>query len=151
MLLYHMNLGYPLLSETAELHINSSEVIPRDDRAAEDLDTWNKMLAPVPNFVEQCYYHRFQGETAKLSLFNDSIKKGLQISFPTKDFPLITQWKMMGERDYVLGLEPCTNTLEGRGTIRQKGELKFLAPGESQTFTVKVSLFNEKQDWENQL
>lgn len=151
MLLYHMNMGYPLLSETAELHINSNEVIPRDDRAAEDLDTWNKILTPTPNFVEQCYYHRFPGETGKLSLFNESINKGLQISFPTKDFPLITQWKMMGERDYVLGLEPCTNTLEGRSGIREKGELEMLAPGASKTFHVKVTLFNDKADWEKEL
>lgn len=151
MLLYHMNLGYPLLSETARLHINSSEVIPRDARAAEDLDTWNQIIPPTPGFEEQCYYHRFQEKAGKLSLFNAAIEKGIQITFSTEDFPQITQWKMMGERDYVLGLEPCTNTLEGRSEIRRRNELSILQPGESRTFSVQVKLFNSSSLWKESL
>ena len=35
MLLYHVNIGYPLLDETSDLRIPSTEVIPRDARAKE--------------------------------------------------------------------------------------------------------------------
>ena len=41
MIMYHMNMGYPLLSEHSVVEVNSVSVTPRDARAAEDLDTWN--------------------------------------------------------------------------------------------------------------
>ena len=43
MLLYHINFGYPLLSENAVIKINSTKVIPRNEHAAKDLDKWNIM------------------------------------------------------------------------------------------------------------
>lgn len=143
-LLYHMNVGYPLLSETTKLSINSSKVVPRDDWAAKDVDTWDKMLEPVPNFQEQCYYHKFSEATAKVSVSNDSVGKGLELSFDTNQFPEFTEWKMMGERDYVLGIEPCSNTLEGRNGLRQSGELPYLAPGESRSFGASIRLFRTR-------
>lgn len=141
MLLYHINLGYPLLDENATLEINSSNVVPRDAHAAEDLDTWNKMLVPTPNFVEQCYYHKFTESTAKVTVTNSTIQKGLELSFDTTAFPEFTEWKMMGERDYVLGIEPCTNTLEGRNGIREKNQLTVLKPGESKKYSAQIKLF----------
>ena len=44
MLLYHMNMGYPLLCEQSELFIPAQQVLPRNDHAAEDIDTWYKIL-----------------------------------------------------------------------------------------------------------
>lgn len=49
MLLYHINMGYPLLSEDAVVTIPSSQITPRNDHAAEGLDSWHKMLPPIPD------------------------------------------------------------------------------------------------------
>ena len=47
---------------------------------------------------------------------------------------------MMGIRDYVLGLE-CGNSLpDGRDVMRKTGMLKFLKPGEKQTYEVTVDV-----------
>ena len=40
MLLYHMNLGYPLLDEDAELKVSSLSVQPRTAHAKEGLESW---------------------------------------------------------------------------------------------------------------
>ena len=53
MIMYHCNMGYPLLSENSVLKISSSKVVARDDHAAEDLDKWDKMIVPEDDFVEQ--------------------------------------------------------------------------------------------------
>lgn len=139
MLLYHMNVGYPLLSEKAVVDIPSTAVVPRDDHAAKDLDTWRKMLPPTPGFQEQCYFHTF-AEAGQASIYNPEINKGLTISFDKDVLDHFTQWKMMGYRDYVLGLEPSNCALAGRAALRKSGELKFLQPGEKQTYVVKVEL-----------
>ena len=142
MIMYHMNLGYPLLSENAILKVNSDEVIPRDPRAAEDLDTWNVVIPPQKQFAEQCYFHKFS-QNGVASLYNPDVKVGLAIHFDPKNLTHFTQWKMMGERDYVLGLEPGNCHPNGRHKMREEGTLTILAPGESVSYVVKVEMLDE--------
>ena len=142
MLLYHMNMGYPLLSENSVVEIPSVSVKPRNDHAAEDLDTWYKMLPPTPGFEEQCYFHSFENE-GKASIYNPDIQKGLTIAFDPKFLDYFTEWKMMGYRDYVLGLEPGNCHPDGRDVMRKEGTLKFLQPGEAITYEVTVTLYEK--------
>lgn len=142
MLLYHMNMGYPLLSENAVVDIPSVEVKPRTEHAAKDIDTFNKMLPPTPNFEEQCYFHSFEKE-GKASIYNPDINKGLTISFDAEKLDYFVEWKMMGVRDYVLGLEPGNCHPDGRDVMRKEGKLKFLNPGESITYEVNVNLYEK--------
>ena len=142
MIMYHMNMGYPLLSENAVVEISSVSVDPRNDHAAKDLDTCCKMLPPTPGFEEQCYFHSFENE-GKASVYNPDIRKGLTISFDSDSLDHFTEWKMMGYRDYVLGLDPGNCNPDGRDVMRQKGTLKFLNPGEHITYEVNVTLFEK--------
>jgi len=142
MLLYHMNMGYPLLSEKAQLTIDSVDVVPRNDHAARDIATWNQMLPPTKGFEEQCYYHKFKGE-GHARIWNPDIQKGLQISFDSGQLDNFCEWKMMGWHDYVLGLEPGNCTADGRDVMRQRGILKFLEPGQSKTYEVNVKFFDK--------
>lgn len=142
MILYHMNMGYPLLSENSVVEIPSISVKPRNDHAAKDLDTWHKMLPPTPGFEEQCYFHSFANE-GKASIYNLDIHKGLTISFDSKSLDYFTEWKMMGYRDYVLGLEPGNCHPDGRDVMRKEDKLKFLLPGETITYKVTVTLYEK--------
>lgn len=151
MYLYHINLGYPLLDEHAEIYVNSTHVSPRDETSKKGLSSWNQILPPTPNFSEQCFYHTYNTDTANMMVYNTKIEKGIQIQFPTCQFPQSIQWKMMGERDYVLGLEPCTASLDGRHQVKNSGNILSLAPGESKEFSVTVNLFTNKAQWESYL
>ena len=142
MILYHLNMGYPLLSEKAQVKIPSVKVAPRNERSAEDLDTWSTMLTPQPQFIEQCYYHSFD-KNGKASIYNPDIEQGLEITFDADSLKFFTQWKMMGERDYVLGLEPGNCTPDGRDRVRADGNLTVLAPGESVSYEVHVTMLTE--------
>lgn len=142
MILYHMNMGYPLLSENAIVEISSASIKPRNDHAAKDIDTCCKMLPPTPNFEEQCYFHSFENE-GKASIYNPDIHKGLTISFDPNTLDHFTEWKMMGCRDYVLGLEPGNCNPDGRAVMRKEGKLKFLKPSETVTYEVNVTLFEK--------
>ena len=148
MLLYHFNMGYPLLDENAELFVPSVSVSPRNERAAENIDSWNRILSPSPGFVEQCYYHRFAA-TGFASIFNHSLGKGLTMSFDAMQLDCFTEWKMMGVRDYVLGLEPGNCLPDGRDVMREKGLLKFIRPGEKKSFEVRLKIIEGVTDWEN--
>ena len=145
MLLYHVNMGYPLLSETAVFKIPSSSFIPATQHAADGLAEWDQFPAPIANFEEQCYFHSFDGMVGA-SIYNPDIKKGLEICGETDTLDALTEWKMPGVRDYVLGLEPGNCHPIGRGAAREQGKLKFIEPGQKQTFRFSVRFFEEPLD-----
>ena len=120
--------------------IPSCEVIPRDDHAAEDISNWMHMEKPTANYQERCYYHKFADENGKASIFQPKLGVELDIHFDAKDLDGFVEWKMMGIRDYVLGLE-CGNCYpDGRDVMRKNGMLKFIQPGEKKTYTVKAAI-----------
>ena len=66
---------------------------------------------------------------------------GLEITYNAEELDGFVEWKMMGVRDYVLGLE-CGNCYpDGRNVMREKGMLKFLKPGEKKTYSVRIIMY----------
>lgn len=140
-ILYHMNMGYPLLDEDSVVEIPSIGVTPRDDHAAEDIENWMHMIKPQAGYVERCYYHKFEKE-GKASIYQPKLGQGLEITFDAEELDGFVEWKMMGVRDYVLGLE-CGNCYpDGRDVMRRTRMLKFIEPGEKKTYQVKVKMFS---------
>ena len=137
-ILYHMNMGYPMLDEDSILEIPSAEVLPRDEHAAEDIGNWMHMMKPEAGYVERCYYHKFPDRNGKAGIYQPKLGKGLEITFDAEELDGFVEWKMMGVRDYVLGLE-CGNCYpDGRDVMRQTGMLKFLEPGEKKAYQVHM-------------
>ncbi len=129
-ILYHCNMGYPLLSENTKVSVPSQEVLPRNDHAKEGIENCLVMEKPQKGYEEKCYYHKMTGKTS-VSITNPDIKKGLTISYDAEELPCFTEWKMMGEYEYVLGLEPGNCYPDGRDVMREKGMLKILKPDET--------------------
>ena len=138
MILYHFNMGYPLLSENAKVTIKSKGVTPRNERAKEGLEKALIMERPQPGFVEQCYYYDMEEGYAKI--YNPEIDTSLSLSFDTKELPFFTEWKMMGKGEYVLGLEPGNCSPDGRDVMRKNGRLQFLKAGEEKKQTIAVKI-----------
>lgn len=140
-LLYHMNMGYPLLDEDSLVDIPSARVTPRDAHAAQDIENWMHMEPPQAGYQERCYYHTFADANGMASIFQPKLNKGLKITFDAAQLDGFVEWKMMGYRDYVLGLE-CGNCYpDGRDAMRKSGMLKFLLPGESVQYHVNIAFF----------
>ena len=57
MLLYHCNLGYPVLSEDSELLIDDAEVYARDEVCAAGLPEHRRFAPPTPGYAEQVFQH----------------------------------------------------------------------------------------------
>jgi len=139
-ILYHMNMGYPLLDEESIVTIPAKEVIARDEHAKKFIDSALTMEKPTAGYQERCYYHVFEGHEGKASIYQPKLDMGLTISFDPQELDGFVEWKMMGIRDYVLGLE-CGNCYpDGRNVMRKTGMLKLLQPGESVTYHVEVGI-----------
>lgn len=141
-ILYHCNVGYPLLSERAKVSIPSTKVYPRNDHSAGDIANCVQMERPQPGYEERCYYHALSGETC-VSITNPDIGKGLHIRYNANELRYFTEWKMMGEHEYVLGMEPGNCTPDGRDVMRQNGTLKILRPGETAVYHLTFEFTEE--------
>lgn len=140
-ILYHMNVGYPLLDEDSVLTIPAVHTTGRDAHAEEEIDNWMHMDKPDAAYMERCYYHMLS--EGKVSIYQPKRQKGLVIQFNQDTLDQFVEWKMMGVRDYVLGLE-CGNCLpDGRDVMRKKGILKFLEPGDHCNYHIKVRCYSE--------
>ncbi|MDR1586246.1 MAG: aldose 1-epimerase family protein [Treponema sp.] len=139
MLLYHINFGYPMLTERAVMRIFSKEKHPFNEIAAKNLDEWDKLTPPSDDFIEQCYYHFFEKE-GKASLYNPDLKIGVTLSFDINELPYMVQWKLLKTRDYVIGFEPGNCHALGRDKMRQEGKLQYIVPGEERAFHVRIRI-----------
>jgi len=143
MLLLHMNFGRPLVSFGATLEAPEHEVVPQNAVAQAGLKAWQYMEAPQAGFTEQVFYHKIPADAdgfAAIELVNYDSKRKLRVSYRTKELPYLIEWKMMGQGEYVLGLEPANCLPEGQAANAAKGILPMLAPGESITSKVRVSI-----------
>ncbi|WP_314856890.1 aldose 1-epimerase family protein [Stomatobaculum longum] len=142
-ILYHMNMGYPLLDEDSVIEILSAEVLPRNEHAASELAKWMHMQRPTAGYEECCYYHKFADKEGRAKIYQPKLGISLEICFDAEKLDGFVEWKMMGIRDYVLGLE-CGNCYpDGRDVMRKERMLKFLGPGESQEYEVRIRLKDE--------
>jgi len=144
-ILYHMNLGYPLLSEDAELFIQASETIARDADALPGIKEFNRFPKPQPGYKEQVFHHIMKGDVSgetSARLVNKKSGIELKIQFSIASLPFLTQWKMMGEGEYVLGLEPCNVPCKDRKALREENTLPVLKPGESMVNRIEVTVEN---------
>ncbi|MBY0758299.1 DUF4432 family protein, partial [Sellimonas caecigallum] len=65
------------------------------------------------------------------------------LHFDPQKLDSFTEWKMMGVRDYVLGLE-CGNCYpDGRDQMRKQKRLKFVEPEQKLDYTVQIELYEK--------
>lgn len=142
MILYHCNMGYPLLSEESVLSIPSIKVEPRNERALDGISDWSKVASPTPDFEEQCYFHTMP-ENPVVSIYNPNIKTELKMTYNREELDCFTQWKMLGENEYVMGLEPGNAYPDGRVAMREQGILKYLKQYETKTNRLEFELLEK--------
>lgn len=147
MLLYHFNLGFPLVSEHTRLQLQAEATLPRDATAQSGLAEWDRFQLPTPGYQEQVFIHQpvaAENGLTTVELRNPQVNLGLRWMYKTAELPYLMEWKMMGEGAYVVGVEPANcNGLGGRAATREAGQLPILAPGESRGYHIDVEVVSD--------
>jgi hypothetical protein len=149
MLLYHFNMGFPLVGEQTRLVLESEETLPRDATAQSGLAEWDRFQSPQPGYQEQVFIHRpvaVKNGLASVELHNPQMGLGVRWTYKTAELPYLMEWKMMGEGAYVLGVEPANcNGLGGRAATRALGQLPILEPGENRGYNIDLEILSDEK------
>lgn len=126
MIAYHINIGFPILTEDSQFISTSSVYVPRDEQASIDADRFNSFEAPQQGYREKVYFHKMEHDEKGLAyacIVNRRIADGLAVcvKFDSTNLPLLYEWKMMGAGTYVVGLEPANCLPMGRSVEREWG------------------------------
>jgi hypothetical protein len=143
MVLYHINLGFPLLNSSCRLEAPAHNVRPRDKVAEPGVGDWMRFQEPTTGYQEQVFIHDLPADAdgwASIRLVNPTLRLWLRVRFQKESLPNLVQWKQMGQGAYVLGLEPSNCGVEGRAKDRARGTLEFLEPDESREFEVEIEV-----------
>jgi len=138
MFLYHCNVGFPVVDESAELLVPSRRTTTDYGVPIEGYQT---LSAPLRGATEACFEHELIAEpdgTVPAALVNRARVLGVYQVFRIAQLPHHTVWRMMGEGTYALALEPSTNRDAGRRDARQRGELQWLEPGEARRYDLEI-------------
>lgn len=134
MILYHFNVGYPLVRAGARLISPAAQIDPRDDAARPGLARWAEYDAPEPRYAEQVFFHTIPPKDGRASVALVNGAFGLRLDWDTTCCPYFTQWKNTRRGIYVSGLEPGNCLPEGQAAARAAGRLITLQPGEAHHF-----------------
>jgi hypothetical protein len=151
MLLYHMNIGYPFVDEGAEFiaRVAGPPKLLFGSADVSDRTSWSRFIAPQRNWVQQTFEHDMVADPdgmVEVAIFNPRLfgGAGISVRYEQKTLPRYIEWRMMGEGQYAVGIEPASNGF-GREAVRAAGDLIVLAPGERRTYRTRLSIIGAER------
>jgi len=145
-LLYHCNIGFPILSPASQLIVEDENVISRTPAAEAGLADHANFEPPKPGYEEQVFFHYPKVDSAgfaKATLFNPDLNFGIQLRWLAESMRVLTQWKMMGYGEYVCGLEPATHAMAPWEDLQEKGLPRRLTPGEAVNYELHLQILDK--------
>ncbi len=142
-LLYHINIGDPILSSGASVDVPLQTLAPKDSLSAGEIDGWNRIHGPELGYCERVYFAQPSTDasgwtTVLLRGANDQY--GMGVRFDTTTLPYFILWKNTAATNdgYVIGLEPATNLPNGRSFEATQGRVVSLGAGETKAFQLSL-------------
>ena len=144
MMLYHFNIGYPLLDAGTTVEVIGSNTPPaaRDEAATSGMATWDVFPEPATEYPEQVFRHDLDpAGPGELRIHNAQLGIAVTVAVDPTVLPWAFQWKSAVAGTYAMGIEPANcPTVDGRAAARALGRLPELEPGESQSYQVRMSV-----------
>lgn len=149
MLLYHMNVGYPLLDADARLILAAEKTEGASEEARAEAGSFDRFHAPRPRWAERCYFHvpaAGADGKARVAMVNDRLGLGVLFGFDPKQLPCLTEWKMLSEGEYVVGIEPGNTHPIGRTNAAKQRTLTWLEPGEVRHVELSIEILDGAEE-----
>jgi len=149
-LLYHFNIGYPVVDEGAELLASvtadvAGSIFEEDKGPSE---RYRRFSAPEERFFAEGYELPMaigaDGRVAA-AVVNRGFKGidgglGVQLRYDPTTLPVYLEWRMMGEGLYAVGMEPSTNGFQTIPQLIDAGYPIMIEPGEERTYQLEFGV-----------
>lgn len=144
-ILYHVNLGHPVVDAGSQLLSPASSVEGWDaaSRAAEPEHA--VFHPPSAEAQVEVFEHRLAAdapEEVTVGIVNQGYRPtggiGVSLTYDRRRLPRLWHWRMLGEGLYVTGLEPANCGILGRVEEARSGSPKPLLPGETRRFGITI-------------
>jgi Domain of unknown function (DUF4432) len=151
-LLYHMNIGYPIVDDGSELIASTTEE-PADLSFTTRADggsssRWRTATDPETGFTHEGYVVSMrpdaEGKVA-VAVVNRRLRPevgglGVYLRYDQRQLPVYIAWRMMREGLYALGLEPSTNPFGELPDLLAQGYPLLLQPGDRRTYETEFGV-----------
>jgi hypothetical protein len=142
-LLYHINVGTPILGEGSSLEAPIETLAPKDTLSASEVEQWNQFGGPQAGYAERVYFAKLRAnesnQTSAMLRSSDGTS-GLAVTYHVGRLPRFILWKNTAAQSdgYVVGLEPATNYPNVRSFEEKQGRVVTIEPGETESFRVTL-------------
>jgi hypothetical protein len=152
-LLYHFNLGFPLLGDGAEV-VAATTGDPDDlsfstkDGEGPDPSRWRRVTDPVEGFTHEGYIVPMRADEegwVSVALVNPSLRPeigglGVYLRYDARTLPVYVAWRMMREGLYAIGFEPSTTPFGETRDLIAQGYPLMMAPGERREYRLEFGV-----------
>ena len=148
MLLYHVNVGYPLLDEGARYLAPVKDVLwasHAGDAYTKQGIGYRTLSGPKSNFTEQVWEHAMAGDAegrVRVALLNDRLGLGFEIETRLGELPCHLEWQNLREGMYCLGMEPGTHHAGGKPFANERSEMIWLEHGDERRYHVTMTVLD---------
>ena len=146
MILYHLNLGYPLLDQGSRFVAPVVDTMGWDEPS----ELNRAASACTPGIVGEEYLFGHTVSTrdgwTTAALVHPLLANGLYcaVRYRPDTLPHLWQWVSLRPGSFVMGIEPANSDIRGRVAARQAGNLPLLEPGEEVTYRVQIEFGSGK-------
>ncbi|EAR50240.1 hypothetical protein OG2516_12699 [Oceanicola granulosus HTCC2516] len=139
MLLYHVNIGHPVLDAGSRYLAPVRDVLWASHADAYEAQGvgYARACAPRVPFTEQVWEHEMAADAdgrVPVALVNDGLGLGIEVETLQAQLPCNYAWQNFRSGAYAFGLEPATHHIPGDGFARERGEMIWLGPQETRDY-----------------
>lgn len=148
MILYHINFGFPVVSEDSKLYASSTHVEPWINAKGEPAEgIHDRFQHPQPDYAYNLFLHEVPKErdTVYFGIINEAARFGGYVATHPKQLPRVTEWKMIGQQAYVVAIEPGNCIPEGRVDAKKNNRLSTLQPGQRHEIDTEIGVLDNQE------
>jgi len=151
MIIYHINIGFPILDKYSELIEPESKITPYDESSREGIDYYSTFDVPIKGYKENVFLHDIKADSegqVNVAIINEKFEDkgiGVYLKYNKNNLRYLNEWKMMGQGEYVVGIEPVNCQVCGRAKLREEGTLRFLDPDEVVKNSLEIGILKSNK------
>ncbi len=154
MMLYHFNIGYPIIDEDSKLIEPKANVFTKDETSKKGFANYTNFAAPASGYENELYFHEINPDIegyGNIAIVNEGFNNGegigIWLRYKQDTLPCLTQWKLLSNGgEYVCGLEPGNNFVTSREEARLQDTLNYLLPDEEKCFKLEFTILTGNKD-----